>query len=179
MVGRQFRGRSRRRARPRRSGSRARREVRRDRRTQPSDARSTRPGLAAARDARSPPLCTAATARTHSHSRPSRDNKRLVNDANRTMQTDVTHAIFHRAICRTSARLYRATKSQTLRLSSCTLRLCRIDKNTASAPLFRFTILLQKHSSRMIKFSISKSNLFWTLRLIVEHRTLSFCRTAY
>jgi len=145
VVGRQFRGRSRRRARPRRSGSRARREVRRDRRTQPSDARSTRPGLAAARDARSPPLCTAATARTHSHSRPSRDNKRLVNDANRTMQTDVTHAIFHRAILsHQCATLYRATKSQTLRLSSCTLRLCLMNKNTASAPLFRFTILLQK-----------------------------------
>ena len=29
-------------------------------------------------------------------------------------------------LCRTSARLYRATKSQTLRLSSCTLRLIRV-----------------------------------------------------
>jgi len=48
--------------------------------------------------------------------------------------------------CRTSARLYRATKSQTLRLSSCTLRLWRINKNTASAPLFRFTILLQQEA---------------------------------
>jgi len=33
---------------------------------------------------------------------------------------------------------YRATKSQTLRLSSCTLRLRRVKTNTASAPLFPF-----------------------------------------
>jgi len=41
-----------------------------------------------------------------------------------TMQSDRCHT---GRFCRTSARLYRATKSlQTLRLSSCTLRLCRV-----------------------------------------------------
>jgi len=43
---------------------------------------------------------------------------------------DRCHACdFIARFCRTSARLYRATNPQTLRLSSCTLRLCRVNKH--------------------------------------------------
>ena len=78
----------------------------------------------------------------------------------------MSHLRFYSAICRTSARLYRATKSQTLRLSSCTLRLCRINKHgfCTTFPVSRssFTNTVPKWWNRSI------SNLFWTLRLIAR-----------
>jgi len=48
---------------------------------------------------------------------------------------------FNTRFCRTTARLYRATKSQTLRLSSCMLRLCRVNKHgfCTTFPVSRFS----------------------------------------
>ena len=78
----------------------------------------------------------------------------------------ISHLRFYRAICRTSARLHHATKLQTLRLSSCTLRLCRVNKHgfCTTFPVSRssFTNTVPKW------WNCSISNLFWTLRLIVR-----------
>jgi len=79
----------------------------------------------------------------------------------------MSHLRFYRAILRTNARLYRATKSQTLRLSSRTLlRLCRVNKHgfCTSFPVSRssFTNTLPKW------WNFSISNLFWTSWLIAR-----------
>ena len=72
----------------------------------------------------------------------------------------------HLRFCRMSARLYRVTKSQSQRLSSCTLRLCRVNKHgfRTTFPVSRssFTNTVPKWRNRFI------SNLFRTLRLIVR-----------
>jgi len=71
--------------------------------------------------------------------------------------------------CRTSARLYRATKSQTLRLSSCTQRLRRTNKHggfCANSPASRSSFT--NTAPKWRNYSIS--NLFLTLRLIVRFR---------
>jgi len=71
--------------------------------------------------------------------------------------------------CRTSARLYRATKSQTLRLSSCTLRLRRVNKHgfCANFPASRSSFTTNTAPKWR---NCSISNLFLTLRLIVRFR---------
>ena len=50
----------------------------------------------------------------------------LTADSHHVRYMHLFRAMSHGRFCRTSARLYRATKSPTLRLSSCTMRVCRV-----------------------------------------------------
>jgi len=79
------------------------------------------------------------------------------------IKTDVAHAIFVMWFCHT-----RAWQSQTLPLSSCTLRLCRINKHGFSTI---FPISPSSFTNTVPKWwNCSISNLFWTLRLIICFR---------
>jgi len=71
--------------------------------------------------------------------------------------------------CHTSARLYRETKTQTLRLSSCTLRLCRINKHGFCAT---FSVSRSSFTNTVVpRWRLCTiSNLSWALRSIVRFR---------
>jgi len=83
-------------------------------------------------------------------------------------KTDVTRAILSRDFVARVRDLYRATKSQTVRLSSCTRRLCHINEHgfCATFPVSRSCFL----NTVPKWWNCSISNLFWTLRLIVRFR---------
>ena len=71
----------------------------------------------------------------------------------------------HLRFCHMGARLYLTTKLQMLRLSSCTLRLCRINKHGFCTT---FPVSLSFFTNTVSEWWNCFINLFWSLRLIMH-----------